>query len=440
MLQTKRVLNILFAILLTLAMSAQVFAQDEDLLDEEGIEVMSDEVKCQPDSLITPWDVKYAEDQSLKINFGTNLSFGKDYYNKQNYDKAAEYLWKSLFATSEAKYQNWIIKKLIQCYYQRGVKLKGEQAVAYLDSALIMSYRGLEVEDDQHYHYWIASIQKLLQRYACAIPHYEALVEAQPENKDYWQTLAEMYARTKNEKAIAAQQQVVKLDPNNAESKARLEQFIMALGGGNVIDLYRQNYEQDPNNPEYCWKYGVELNKLGEFNEAISVFQQYLKVNPDGYEAYAKIGDAYYGELNFNSAISNYKAYLAKNSQDAPVTVKLGNIYREKQVYPTSVNYAYKALRIKPGFGEAYLLIANSYSDAVSYCSAKREKPGISYDDKLVYQKAYDILASALKDPESSGRAESLRRALKGSIPSTQDKFLHENRTKIRDNCYSWIK
>ncbi|MCK5077977.1 MAG: tetratricopeptide repeat protein [Calditrichia bacterium] len=439
MLQTKRVLKILLIFVMTLAMSTQLFAQDEDLMDDEDMGVAAEDVKCQPDSLITPWDVKYANDESLKAQFGTNLSFGKDYYNKKNYDKASGYLWKSLFATSEARYQNWIVKKLIQCYYQRGIKLKGEQAVAYLDSALIMSYRGLEIKNDEHYHYWGASIQKLLQRYACAIPHYEKLVESQPENKGYWQTLAQMYARTKDEKAISAQQKVIDLDPNDQEARNFMEQLVKVLGG-EIIEVYEGAYKSDPNNPDNCWKYGNALIEVGDFTKAIPVFKQYLKVKPGGVEAYAKIGEAYYGDLKFKSAISNYKTYLNKNPKDAQATVKLGDIYREQQSFQTAVSYAYKALRFKPGYGEAYLLIGKSYYESVSYCSGNREKPGIIYDDKLAYERAYNILAKALKDPDTSSRAQSLRRALKASLPTKGDKFLNENRTKIRDKCYSWIK
>lgn len=440
MLQTKRALRILFILIMVLAIASPVFAQDDDEFDDEEMDMATEEVKCRPDSLVTPWDLKYANDSSIKVDFGTNLSFGKDYFNKQNYDKAAEYLWKALPATAEARYQNWIIKKLIQCYYQRGIKMKGEQAVAYLDSALIMSYRGLELEDDEHYHYWGASIQKLLQRYACAIPHYEKLVAAQPENKDYWRTLAEMYARIKDEKAIAAQQKVVELDPNDTEAADRLVMYTKAIGDGDLLEIYRKQYDQNPEKPDYCWQYGDELIKMGEFATAIPVLKQYLKVKPDGVDAYSKLGEAYYGEMQLKSAISNYKTYLAKKPNDAAATVKLGDIYREQQSFQTAVNYANKALRIKSGFGEAYLLIATTYSDAVSVCSGKRDKPGISYDDKLVYERAYNILAKALKDPQSASRAKSLRNALKASIPTKQDKFLRENRTKILDACYSWIK
>ncbi|MCK5077321.1 MAG: tetratricopeptide repeat protein, partial [Calditrichia bacterium] len=230
------------------------------------------------------------------------------------------------------------------------------------------------------------------------------------------------------------------LDPDDKEARARLEQFEMVLGSGNLLDIYEDSYNKDPNNPEYAWKYGNELLILGEFVKAVPVFQQYLKIKPEGFDAYSKLGEAYYGDLQYKKAIANYNAYLKRNAQDYSAMVKLGDIYREQQSLQTAVNYAYKALRIKAGYGEAYILIGKTYRDAVSYCSSKREKSGISYDDKLVYEKAYYVLAKALKDPESAGRAENLRRNLKVSIPTKSEKFLHQNRTKIRGKCYSWIK
>ncbi len=432
----RKVLNIMLIMVMTLIVSSAALAQDDEMMDDE---MAVEEVKCRPDSLITPWDIKLAEDSTLKAKFSIHLSFANDFFNKKEYEKAKPHLWKAMVAASDQRYKMWALKKLISCYYEMGIKMKGEQAVAYLDSALIMSYRGLEINDDLTYNYWCGVIQNLLQRYSCAIPHYERLVQLKPDNKNYLQTLAKLYARNNDDKAIELQQKVVEMDPNDAHAREVLEMYVSALGG-ELLDVYKNSYEKDPNNAEYAWKYGNALLEVGEFIQAINVFRQYNKLKPEDVNVYAKLGSAYYGESNYKRAIANYKAYLAKKPNDLKALIRLGDIYREQGSYQTAVNYAYKALRAKPGYGEAYILIAMSYRDAAISCSGNRAKPGTTYDDKLVYKKAYDILSKALKDPEAASRAASLRKALKQAIPTKEDEFLYGGRKNIKDSCYSWIK
>ena len=113
-------------------------------------------------------------------------------------------------------------------------------------------------------------MQNKLGRYRWAIPHFEALVKANPNNKYYVKTLAICYFKDENEKAIATQENVVALDPENAEEKNTLAAYVsFFLGEGADLEYRKKAYEQDPNNTDFALTYAQALSSAGKFAETL---------------------------------------------------------------------------------------------------------------------------------------------------------------------------
>ena len=99
----------------------------------------------------------------------------------QNYKDALPYLWK-VFVNDTGKYAILAIGKITQAYFE----------LQMADSTLIAAYKGLaKFPNYAKLHYYAGYLQDNLGRYKCAIPHYEALVESEPEQTSYLEKLQE---------------------------------------------------------------------------------------------------------------------------------------------------------------------------------------------------------------------------------------------------------
>ncbi|GAB4168290.1 MAG: hypothetical protein Kow00108_01340 [Calditrichia bacterium] len=431
--------------LIMLLLTNLSFGQVDDEFDEFGEEAEEQvvDIKCKPDSLVSTYEILFKQDSSIydQTERLKNLSLGYEYFKQKNYSQAIPYLWKYVAAGVKDRYYNTVMKKLMESYYNLGKEEKGEKALALMDTALLVIYKALQDDENNAiFHYWGGTIQSMVRRYKCAIPHYEKLTELEPENKGYWAVLAGLYFAVKDDRAINAQQKVIELDPADTEAREKLAHYTKRLGG-DLLKVYEENYKKNPNNVEFARKYAEVALKEEMYDQAIGAFKKVLELEPADYNAVLKLGMAYQSKAQYKTAINYYKKYLNHKSNDVAIYVNIADCYRGLKSYSSAVSYANKGLRVKPGYGGAYIVIAKTYMDAVNQCSAERQpNKGLTYDDKLVYEKAYRILAKAKKDEMFASQAFNLMKSLESVLPSKEDKFLHNNRTNIKDACYSWIQ
>ncbi len=118
----------------------------------------------------------------------------------------------------------------------------------------------------------------------------------------------------------------------------------------------------------------------------------------------------------------------------------IASVYAVMNDFTSAMVYVNKAKRIDPKNGLPYMVAAEVYESAVTYCSNKRGKKEFTYDDKLVYKRAADEYKKAMRDPNYASDAKKRLKQLANLIPTKEDYFLHSNRMKPKDKCYSWIK
>jgi len=189
---------------------------DDDFLGEEDFE----EVVCIPEDMQTPYDTRVYADTSQPI--GLLYNFGYEYYKNKSYNDALPYLWR-VFIQDSTKYARNAIRYISRIYFDQGI----------VDSTLLACYRGLDkFSNIITLHYYAGILQNKLGKSICAIPHYEALVESNEEefqeNTDdqdrmdayveNLKTLAYLYYKTDDERAIELQQRAVDIKPNDPGS------------------------------------------------------------------------------------------------------------------------------------------------------------------------------------------------------------------------------
>lgn len=410
----------IFVVLILAGTAAAQFEDDELLIEEETI-------SCTPESLTTSYD-KYYNAETPIIDIKQWYSFGSEYYKNKSYKAALPYLWK-VFVNDSTKYARLAIGKIAKMYFELGVA----------DSILISCYRGLAKYPDQTtLHYYAGYIQDKLGRFQCAIPHYEALVESDPENKVYLEKLSFFYFKDNNEKAIEIQNRLVTLDPSNAEYQNKLALFSEHFyGPGGGLEAFKNAWLNDKQNPDFAYKYGKAAYDAGKYKEALEPLSALLKADPKHTKGMRITALSYESLGDYTSAINNYKKILDIEPDNAEIMCDIANSYRNQNNFTNAAFWINKALRAKPGYGLAYITMGEVYESAVSHCQQGRDR---KYDDGLVYEKAQHEYEKALNDAAYRSTARKRINNLKPYLPTAEEIFMNQNRKNLKLSCYSWIK
>ena len=416
--------NILLALFITVFAYSGLYAQYEDeMLGEQGNQA---EENCVPKNLTTKWDslAKKQETQSIGVIYG----FGYEYFKNKDYKDALPYLWE-VYLKDNGKYARAAVRKIANIYYTRG----------NVDSALIVCYRGLKrFPSLLRLHHYAGMLQNTLGKFRCAIPHFEELVKKNSTNAFYLKTLAFLYFKDENEKAIDIQEKLIKLEPDNADEANTLAQYVSHFRGeGADLDLRKETWQKAPNNISFALSYAKAAANAGKFKDALAPLAKVVKEKPSSsvYLLRAEV----YENLNMNAkAIADYKRILKIDPKNANVMLRIAVDYRNKNDFSSARYWVRKALSAKPHYGLAYITMGEIYEGSVLYCQDKRGGE-IKYEDKLVYEKALNQYKLAKRDPAFRAKAAKKIENVRPFIPTEEDRFMHK-KDKITSPCYNWLK
>lgn len=371
--------------------SGFLLAQDEDMQDE-GME----ETNCKPASLETPYE-KFASDTITQKQISIWYSFGSEEYKHEQYKRAIPYFWKVLVNDHTGQFKV-VYSKIATGYYELA-RLEPDKTGEYIDSTLIVIYRGLEKYPDYAtLHYRAGSIFGSLGRVKCAIPHYEALVKDNPDEVSYLKALASLLYQAEDERCIEIQQRVVEKEPDNVESANLLIQMNQFFGR-DPMEAIRNAFETDTTNIVNALRYGKESLITGQYKEALRAFNAVLKVDPNHLEALEQKAKSYEGLGRTTDAINTYKEILRIDPKNVSVLCSIARDYLSLNNFSMAQAQVIQAKRVDPNNGEPYMVMADIYINAAEYCSNKRGENKYNYDDKLVFEKAVDELKKAERDP-----------------------------------------
>lgn len=399
-------------------------AQEEDEFDEE-FETVEEEGDCIPESLQTVYDIRALKDSS---DIRMIYNFGHEYYKNKSYDEALPYLW-IVFIKGEGKRARNSIRKVADIYFNQGK----------VDSTLLACYRGLEKYPEViTLHHFAGILQNKLGKFRCAIPHYEKLIAKDAAKVEYLKTLAFLYYKDENEKAIEIQQKVVDLDPTNPEAQNTLAEYYEALmGAGSGLEAYREAYKKDPGNLGFALKYGRAALQAGEYEEAVEPLSKAIAKKPT-FKSLSLRAEVYENLNQYGKAIQDYKAILKIEPANVSVMLNMSVNYRMLNNFGSAKYWIFKALKAKPRYGLAYITMGEIYEASVSYCQSKRGGKA-RFEDKLVYGLANKEYIKAQNDPSFRSKAKTKQQYLRPLLPTKEDMFMHK-KDKIKDKCYSWIK
>ncbi|HEX5706260.1 MAG TPA: tetratricopeptide repeat-containing serine protease family protein, partial [Pyrinomonadaceae bacterium] len=120
-----------------------------------------------------------------------------------------------------------------------------------------------------------------------------------------------------------------------------------------ALSHFENAVSKNPNRVEAWIQVGFCKVKQGKNNDAIRAFQQALKLRPNSYEAHNKLGDAYYYSGQFYKAIDSFK----------------------------------RAVELRPDMAEAHYNLAVTYMEIGDRASANAESNLLKTLDKELYAK-----------------------------------------------------
>lgn len=418
--------SVLFKISLSILISYGsqfAFAQIDDLDID-----MQEDVQCKPDEIVTGYeDFKIEDATQLKVAVWYSLA--QEEYKYKNYKRALPYFWRVLMNDDTEKFKI-VYHKIADCYFRLNEP----------DSTLLVAYLGLEkYPDHSSLNYWAALVHEKLGHTKCAIPHYEKLVEIDPQKKDYWSKLAILYFQLEDEKALEAQQKVCDLDPADVEASRLLSQMVIHFGG-DPLQILRETYKKDTTNIENAYRYGKEAFDAGFYKDATEPFKVILAINNRNTSAMEYLGRSYEALNQISNAIEIYKDILQVEPRNTKIMCMIASVYARQNQFTSARTYVRKAISIDASNGLPYMVMGEVYENAVNYCSNQRSKKELTYDDKLVYQKAVGEYHKAERDPNYAADAKRRANQLRNLVPTKEDYFMQKNRSEPREECYSWMK
>ena len=173
---------------------------------------------------------------------------------------------------------------------------------------------------------------------------------------------------------------------------------------------------------------GIILIKTQKYEDARDVFLRVLEKDPENYDAYMHLGNAYVNLDDLDAAIKAFSSALILNKQSGEALFSIANVYYLQDDDKNAIEYYVKAENAGYRSADMYLIMGNVFYDAgdtvqaLRYVSrAVKEQPlrGELWRQKILLELELDQIDAAL---DSLDEFEAL-------LPDALD--IHELRTRV---------
>lgn len=361
------------------------------------------------------------------------FSTGHEHHKNKNYRDAIKPLWKAA-KMDTAKEWSSVYTKLADCYIQ----------LDKADSAMIVYEQAIEKYPDNAFFYRsLGYYLTAYNRIPEAIDAYQNAIKYDGETLADYKALGPLLVQQDRlEEALEVYKTIVEKDPNDGEAQQTLASLMSSMGMDvmDVIATKEAALEQEPNNATLAFEIAQSYFKEQYYPEAIAAFDKVIAINPDDADAWEYKGSAQQNDEQFADAIKSYEKVLELKPDHAKVMCEMATCYLELGNNRKAMSTAQQAINTNSNLGLGYIVKGDVYAKVADDCIGAREKRIANFDDKLVYEKAYNLYSlAASKDIEYSDLGKRKMNYIKTEIPTKEDRFMHPNQTKPALDCYTWL-
>ncbi len=207
----------------------------------------------------------------------------------------------------------------------------------------------------------------------------------------------------------------------------------------NYEKIFGQNYDSIKTNADVLKKILTIMSKQGcvktDFFEKVAT--DLYNLEPSAESAY-NLARLLAAKEKYDEAAKFIEEAIKLQKVDsikADYYFDAAKIANKRGLYPQARAYAYKALELKPNWGDPYILIATMYAKSAESCGQD------DFQHRAVYWAAVDKLIQAKNvDPSVADKVNSLINTYASRFPTKEDGFMHgayEGQNYTIDYC--WI-
>lgn len=273
------------------------------------------------------------------------------------------------------------------------------------------------------------------------IYYLERYVEVDPSNAEVFGTLTDLLRQEERyDDLIVYLHQWLEKEPNNP----RVQTDLIAAyetAGKDPLTFMRQRWEDNPSNAQWGIDYAAKLVEKMDYARAYQVLESVIQRTPTASGAYDLLASAALDEGDIDRAISALARRYELDRTDEKAPLELSRAFLRKGAYPRALEWAEAALRVATNEGEALYVRAEVYYATAEDCASRSESGAPNFQDKLVFQMAYEDYKAAVEKGyhRARTRADFLEKNL---IPTKGDWFLQPAEIRVfkpQGDCYSWI-
>jgi len=234
--------------------------------------------------------------------------------------------------------------------------------------------------DDAHYGLGIVYLK--MHRYGDAVSPLEKAIELNPGNTEAYYQLGSVYEELKEfAKAAEMYESYLSLKPEtNWAGYLRLGLCRLELGQfEDAISAFQEVLKEKPDDVKTNYNLAEAYHRAGQFDKAAETYIQLTQVNPDGATTYyGKMVKMYDETGMFEKAIEAAKKIIEFNPNSELAVFNLGIMYFKMKKYHEAIDTFNQALSIRPDFDSAY------YNIGLNYFRLKKFKEAVEAFKKFV--------------------------------------------------------
>jgi tetratricopeptide (TPR) repeat protein len=375
--------------------------------------------------------IREVNQKKYLFDLDKNWSTGYEYHKSGMFRQAIKPFWRVAQIDTIQRYK-LVWSKLVDAYFKLNV----------VDSAEIACQQGLQQYPDNTY--LLRNMAHILggrDMTEEAIKYYEKIVELEPEALDDWKKLGSL--RLKNnlvDEAITAYEKASALKAEDQESNEVLTKLYAQTGNDDAaLERLEKLRLQDPTNTKHMFSLGRQYFQREMWSKAEPEFREYLKLNADDVYAAELFGSSFQNQNKFEEAIKVHEDILKRKPDNKKSYCEIASCLKSLKRYRQARESVRQALKIDGAYGYAFLVLGEIYEATAESCMEEGKRTAPTFDDKLIYQLAYDQYVKAAEDPASKSFASRRIDYVKQMTPAKEDLFMNKGKIKARGACYAWI-
>lgn len=228
-------------------------------------------------------------------------------------------------------------------------------------------------------------------------------------------------------------------DPEYKKMKGKVENLMSDyLSCADLIARYKPKVQKSSVKVKQLKEFRSSLKAKGCTNDPffLKVVEQLFDQKPSA-EVAADLGSKWENNKNTKKAIKFYKKAIELESNDSlagQYALSIAAIYKsQKSDFPNAATYAKKAIKLRPNYGKAYLLLGDIYVSGKERCKDEFVQKAVHWVAVDKYQKAKKV------DKSMASKANKRIKSYRKGFPNKEKVFFKElsNGDQYKVEC--WI-